>query len=482
MCPNDRMATLVLNPSAKAPKPPEPGAVIGGRYEIEKLIGRGGYGQVYQARHQGTGQPIALKVLLPQLGADTFAIKRFFLEARVTSGLKHPNTVRVFDFGQEDSGLVFLAMELLTGRTLRAAFRERKEEEIPFSEREAAEIGIAMTRSLGEAHEAGLVHRDLKPDNVFLHQVPGDDPVVKVLDFGIVKLDDSPHTLSSTTSVPGTPAYMSPEHALNQSLDGRADLYSIGVILYELVTMELPFVADSDPQKLYLHAFGQLPDLRRKAKAPLSDQMVWTISRLLAKSPGSRFDDTRALRHALTDVVEGRVAPEAKRALARSRWRKHTRSGRLAAAISALALAGVGAAALLGSSDRPIQAEPLAAPKPPAQANAQKPAQPKPATPAKPAEPAAEPKTDAPETAGSNSEEKASAPADDVRRKRSARSKRGKRTRPSRSKRSRTRRRPTKQPRSPKVEAKQPPKPPPKQDNTLLHTPLEELLEKSPTP
>src|SRR5262245_892227 len=186
------MATLLIDAPAPSVSALEVGSVIAGRYVIQRVIGKGGYGAVFEARHTGTGQGVAVKTLAPGLETDETALKRFFQEARVTSGLRHPNTIRVFDFGQDDSGIIYLAMELLTGLTLKQELKRRQKLNAGvYSEKEAIEIGIAITKSLGEAHAAGLVHRDLKPDNVFLHQVEGDDPVVKVLDFGIVKLANS---------------------------------------------------------------------------------------------------------------------------------------------------------------------------------------------------------------------------------------------------------------------------------------------------
>ncbi len=308
VCERDRTATLLVDlPPDEAPAP-APGMVIAGRYEIERRIGAGGYGQVFAARHRGTGQSVALKILHPPPDGDhAFATKRFFLEARVTSGLSHPNTVRVFDFGQEDSGLLFLAMELLNGRTLRAEQKAREKRGATYSEAEAIEIAIQVTRSLSEAHDAGLVHRDLKPDNIFLHRAAVDDIVVKVLDFGIAKLGGGHATLSSDTSVPGTPAYMAPEHALNRPVDARTDLYSLGVVLFQLVTGELPFVGASDPQTLYMHAFEALPSLAAKSRTQLSPGFQSVLERVLAKDPARRFESARAMRDALAACAEGRA-------------------------------------------------------------------------------------------------------------------------------------------------------------------------------
>lgn len=307
VCPKDRMSTLLLDAPVYDVPAPALGQVLVGRYEVREPIGQGGYGRVYRARHLGTGQDIALKILrVPPEEDASFAVQRFFLEARATSGLTHPNTVRVFDFGQDDEGRVFLAMELLAGRTLREELRVRKGRGTRFSDAEVVQIGVAITKSLSEAHEHGLVHRDLKPDNIFLHRVAGDDPVVKVLDFGIAKLGTGHrHTLSSDTSVPGTPAYMAPEHALNQAVDGRTDLYALGVVLYQLITLELPYQAPSDPQTLYMHAYEAVPDPRQQVAVAAG--LAEVVMKAMQKRPEARFDDAVSMRTALAGALSQRV-------------------------------------------------------------------------------------------------------------------------------------------------------------------------------
>jgi len=299
------MATLLVDAPSSDPSLIQIGSMIAGRYEVERVVGRGGFGAVFSARHTGTGQNVALKVLASGDEDDDTAMRRFFQEARVTSGLKHPNTIRVFDFGQDDSGLVYIAMELLTGRTLKQELRARRKAGRLFEEREAVEIGVAITRSLGEAHAAGLVHRDLKPDNVFLHHVEGDDPVVKVLDFGIVKLRNSGITQVNAGGGPGTPAYMSPEQALNKAeLDGRSDLYSVGVILFQLVTGKVPFRGEADVQTLYMHAHEPVPNLYERARVPVSESYVHIVYRALSKDPGARYTDSRDMRTALRECLD----------------------------------------------------------------------------------------------------------------------------------------------------------------------------------
>jgi serine/threonine-protein kinase len=302
ICPEHHVATLSIE-SGNATGGLEVGSVLAGRYLIQRVIGRGGYGSVYEARHTGTGQGVAIKTLASNLEAEELALRRFFQEARVTAGLKHPNTIRVFDFGQDESGLVYLAMELLSGMTLKQALKDRIKDDRVFSEKEAIEIGIAVTRSLGEAHAAGLVHRDLKPDNIFLHEVKGDDPIIKVLDFGIVKLANSSLTLGSDSGIPGTPAYMSPEQVTSKEIDGRSDLYSLAIVLYSLVTGTVPFRGQDVMQTLWQHVHEKPPDLKRQARTSISDAFAKVIHRGLEKDPQNRPQDAREMRRLLVSCL-----------------------------------------------------------------------------------------------------------------------------------------------------------------------------------
>jgi serine/threonine-protein kinase len=278
----------------------EIGQVVG-KYELAQVIGKGGFGAVYRARHLATGQQVALKILART--HDEIATKRFFQEAQVSSMLKHPNTVRVFDFGQDEAGRLYLAMELLNGRSLRQAMRDRQHKEEVFSEREAAEIGVAILKSLAEAHRAGLVHRDIKPDNIFLHQIEDEDPVVKLLDFGIAKLTDGNESITSNSAIPGTPTFMSPEHAMNGHLDGRADLYSVGILLFLMVAGRVPFRAENAIQTLYMHVHIPVPDLNQVARTPLTPGFVAIVNKALQKDPAQRFSSAREMRLALEQCL-----------------------------------------------------------------------------------------------------------------------------------------------------------------------------------
>lgn len=285
-CPLDGMATLIRRPPKVDLDLMQPGLLVGGKYKLVQEIGRSGFGAVFRCTHIGTGQDVAVKILALPPGDDDTVFQRFFLEARSTAGLGHPNTLRVFDFGQDASGACYLVMELLDGQTLAEELRERLKRQEVFTEMEAVSIADSVLRSLAEAHEKGLIHRDIKPQNIFLHQVHGDDPVVKVLDFGIAHSTELA-ARQHPEQIPGTPQYMSPEQAKGLQVDGRSDLYSLGVVLYELVTGAPPPLDQETPQ------------LRERAKVSLSDGFVTAVEQALALLPEHRWKDAAAMRQAL---------------------------------------------------------------------------------------------------------------------------------------------------------------------------------------
>ncbi|MBI5609185.1 MAG: protein kinase [Deltaproteobacteria bacterium] len=295
-CPGDGTATirLVENPPQGLPVP---GDVIAGRYRILDVLGAGGFGAVFRVTHTGTGQECALKVLI--LGRDRReqAMRRFFAEARITAGLKHANTVRVFDFGQDDRGWYFLAMELLIGRSLAQWLTSRRQRRQTMTQGEAVYVAVAVLRSLTEAHGAGLVHRDLKPHNIFLHEVVGDEPLVKVLDFGIAK--SAEFALTMTDQALGTPSYMSPEQCLAEALDGRSDLYSIGCLLYHMVVGQPPFVGDSVASIVLKQVQAPPPDVYAVTDGRVTREFAAVIAKALQKSPADRFASAADMRQAL---------------------------------------------------------------------------------------------------------------------------------------------------------------------------------------
>lgn len=278
------------------------GEIIGGRYRVDSLLGKGGFGAVYIVTHITLQQQFVLKVLKSSLSADETQVKRFHQEARIACKLSHPNTVRVHDFGQTDSGHLYQAMELLNGKELGAVLTD----EGTLSPERAIRIAIGVLKSLGEAHQAGLVHRDLKPDNIFLCHIHGEDDFVKVIDFGIAKPieqgDDG--GLTRTGFTVGTPKYMSPEQVLNKGVEGRSDLYALGVILYQCLSGELPISGGSSVEIMMAHVQQEPVALSLVCQQPLPDGLEQVVMRALRKIPAQRFSDAEDMLAALEEVVE----------------------------------------------------------------------------------------------------------------------------------------------------------------------------------
>lgn len=272
------------------------GRKLGGRFTVIARLGAGSMGAVYRARQDGMAREVALKVLKPERAFDAGSKARFEREARATSALTSPHTVTVYDFGEDESTsqgpLLYLAMERLHGESLGARIKHHGR--IPPVT--AVKIAQQALRSLAEAHDKGVVHRDLKPDNIFLHNVPtphGTEEVVKVLDFGIAKIVqpdlkvDSLETQAGT--VFGTPRYMSPEQAQSKPLDGRSDLYTIGLILFQMVTGRHCF-PDEDAVVVMARHIQSLPPRPREIApdAGISRKLEACILRALAKDPKRR--------------------------------------------------------------------------------------------------------------------------------------------------------------------------------------------------
>lgn len=301
-CPTDGMATIVTGVVPKTGELPL-NTVFAGRYRVVGTLGKGGMGAVYDAQHTGTGQRVAIKTLLIDTVHDPAAVKRFFLEAKITAGLQHPNTIRVFDFGQSDEGLFYIAMERLQGVTLADRLAEYAAQGKRMSEQEAATIACAALRSLAEAHRVNLVHRDLKPSNLFLHDLGAGETVIKVLDFGIAKSGDQQQQLTQAGTALGTPAYMSPEQVMGQAVDARSDLYSLGVVLYQCVSGRVPFRGDSTFTVLMMQVNEAAPDLTQVAG--VSAVFAQLVGKALAKRADERYDTATAMREALEPLARG---------------------------------------------------------------------------------------------------------------------------------------------------------------------------------
>jgi serine/threonine-protein kinase len=267
-----------------------------GRYVLRKRIGRGGMGEVWSAWHVGLKREVAVKFLHAQM-QDDLAIKRFERESRATASLEHPNTVKVLDAGVADDGQPYYAMELLTGQSLRALI----EQQGPLSSLRAARLLLQAARALGEAHSRGIIHRDIKPENLFVC-APGGDEVVKVLDFGIAKwLSDQEQSskLTSTGWLAGTPAYMAPEVVQGASATAAADVYALGGVLYFMLTMTAPFIAEHASAVLFAHVGSPVERPSIRAERSIHFALETLTLRCLAKNPTDRYADGRAVADAL---------------------------------------------------------------------------------------------------------------------------------------------------------------------------------------
>ncbi|HEY6173075.1 MAG TPA: serine/threonine-protein kinase, partial [Kofleriaceae bacterium] len=256
-----------------------------GSYRILRQIGEGGMGAVYLGEHTMLGRPAAIKILLPSLSQNREMVGRFFNEARATTAIRHPGIVEIYDFGFLPDGAAYIAMEMLDGESL--ASRLQRVGRLPVSA--AVDIGRQVAAALHAAHSLGITHRDLKPDNMFLVRDPEIGERVKLLDFGIAKLvtNDSGNR-TRTGVVMGTPVYMSPEQCRGTAaLDGRADLYSLGCVLYELVAGRPPFVAESAGDIIAHHLYFP-PDPVRRHEPSVPDGLEQLIMALLAKDPAMR--------------------------------------------------------------------------------------------------------------------------------------------------------------------------------------------------
>jgi eukaryotic-like serine/threonine-protein kinase len=272
------------------------GRTLNHRYLVEDKIGEGGFGAVFRGKQIATGREVALKILHPHNVADQTIVARFRREAEACSRLRDPHTVTTYDFDETPDGILYLAMELLRGQSLHQVQKAQGPLGVP----RVLKILDQVAASLAEAHANGIVHRDMKPENVFIETREGDDHV-KVLDFGIAKMVGEERSVPALTAVGqtlGTLEFMSPEQLRGQKLDGRSDLYALGMMAYEMLTGSLPFATAKSPIEIINFHMRQEPpppsSLSEKVSIPQPIDAI--IMKMVAKDRESRFADAAALR------------------------------------------------------------------------------------------------------------------------------------------------------------------------------------------
>jgi len=279
---------------------------LAGRFRVEECIGRGGYGAVFRATQLSVDRECAVKVLAPRLVSDESVVERFRVEAKTTSSLSHPHTVVLYDFGRdEERSMLFLAMELLEGESL----RETVEREGPLPVDEVARIATQVAGSLQEAHDAGTVHRDVKPGNVMLVERGDEDRFVKVIDFGIAKAVREDHdfekSLTGQGMMVGTPAYMSPEQVRSKSIGGSTDQYALAMTIYFAVAGRTPFHGGTSMEIASRHLTKEPTPLSEfRPGLGLSDAVDDVLLNALSKTPADRYDTVEEFAAQFCDAVE----------------------------------------------------------------------------------------------------------------------------------------------------------------------------------
>ena len=311
-------ATLEVTDASRAGGPASLiGRVLSDRYKIEKLLGEGGMGAVYQAEHTLMRKRLAIKVLHPEMSRMSEVVARFEREAMAAAHIDHPNVAAATDFGKLEDGSFFLVLEFIEGISLRALVSEG-----PLALARALNITRQIVLALVRAHALGIVHRDLKPENVMLVDRDGDADFVKVLDFGIAKVPmgeisdgvrdpnaPAQPVLTQAGMVYGTPEYMAPEQALGNPVDARADLYAVGVMAYEMLTGSRPFDAESKVKLLGMQVTAPVPKMSERAPdIHVPAEVEALVVKLLAKEADERVQDSKELLDALSTLVVSLIA------------------------------------------------------------------------------------------------------------------------------------------------------------------------------
>ncbi|HXK17457.1 MAG TPA: protein kinase, partial [Polyangiaceae bacterium] len=269
------------------------GTTVDRRYLLKREIARGGAGAVFEAEHIYTKRSVALKLLVPEQRSAAEPRARLLREALALSAARHPGVVAALDAGETDDGTPYLVLELLEGRSLEGILAVRRR----ISSAEAAQVGAAICDALSAAHRRGIIHRDIKPSNVFVARDEQGREVVKLFDFGVARVPSESNKLTQDGALLGTPEYMAPEQLLARDVDGRTDLYALGVTLYECLAGVVPFEGNFGEVLLSVST-KMLPPLREKA-ADVPPDLASAIEKALAREPDERFADAATFAQAL---------------------------------------------------------------------------------------------------------------------------------------------------------------------------------------
>jgi eukaryotic-like serine/threonine-protein kinase len=306
-CPRDgfNLDTVSAEPSAPLSTDPMLGRTLAGRYLLLEKLGQGGMGAVYKGQHVKMNRLTAIKVLTTDLANNPQFVARFEREAELASHIDHPNAVGIYDFGEAEDGLVYIAMEFIEGKALSKVI----EEEGALALHRVVRITRQAAEALEAAHNLGIIHRDFKPDNIMVCQKSGRPDWVEVVDFGIAKRaaeDPTKQSLTQVGYVLGTPQYMSPEQVAGEPLDQRSDLYSLALVSYEMISGLLPFTGNT-PQTVMVSRLLQPPLSLRQVKPNLgvSPAVEAVIMRALARNPGDRYSSTVEFATELERAVQG---------------------------------------------------------------------------------------------------------------------------------------------------------------------------------